>query len=204
MSPRRSAAAALETREEIVARAVAVASTDGLEGLTIGRLAGDLSMSKAGVIGHFGTKERLQLAALEEAIAIFTRDVWARVEGRSAGLERLLAACDAWVAHLQSGVFPGGCFLTAASTEFDGRAGPVRERVIAGLELWRAAIERDVRAAVKAGQLPAATDPAQVWFEWNALAMGLNQALQLFDDDDAPARARRAMRRALGVDAAAE
>jgi len=202
MSPRRSAAAALETREEIVARAVAVASTDGLEGLTIGRLAGDLSMSKAGVIGHFGTKERLQLAALEEAIAIFTREVWTPVAELPAGLERLLAICDAWIAHLQSGVFPGGCFLTAASMEFDGRAGPVRERVIAGFEQWRAAVERDVRAAVKAGQLPAATDPAQVWFELNALAIGLNQALQLLGDDDAPARARRAMRRAIGLGAA--
>jgi AcrR family transcriptional regulator len=199
MSPRRSAAAALETREEIVARAVAVASTDGLEGLTIGRLAGDLSMSKAGVIGRFGSKEQLQLAALEEAIAIFTRDVWAPAADFPAGLERLLAICDAWIAHLQSGVFPGGCFLTAASMEFDGRTGPVRERVIAGLEQWQAAIERDVRAAAKAGQLPASTDPAQVWFEWNALAIGLNQALQLFGDDSAPARARRAMRRAVGV-----
>jgi len=202
MSPRRSAAAALETREEIVARAVAVASTNGLEGLTIGRLAGDLSMSKAGVIGHFGTKERLQLAALEEAIAIFTREVWAPVADLPAGLERLLATCDAWIAHLQSGVFPGGCFLTAASMEFDGRAGPVRDRVIAGFEQWRAAVERDVRAAVKAGQLPAATEPAQVWFELNALAIGLNQALQLLGDEDAPARARRAMRRAIGVGAA--
>lgn len=203
MSPRRSAAAALETREEIVARAVAVASTDGLEGLTIGRLAGDLSMSKAGVIGHFGTKERLQLAALEEAIAIFTREVWAPVADRPPGLERLLATCDAWIAHLQSGVFPGGCFLTAASMEFDGRAGPVRERVIAGFEQWRAAVERDVRAAVKAGQLPRATDPAQVWFELNSLAIGLNQAIQLLGDEDAPARARRAMRRAIGVGVAA-
>ncbi|HST42838.1 MAG TPA: TetR/AcrR family transcriptional regulator [Conexibacter sp.] len=201
MSPRRSAAAARETREEIVARAVAVASTDGLEGLTIGRLAGDLSMSKAGLIGHFGSKERLQLAALEEAIAIFTREVWLPVADRPAGRERLLAICDAWVAHLQSGVFPGGCFLTAASMEFDGRSGPVRERVIAALELWRSVIEHDVRAAVAAGELPAATDPAQVWFECNALAIGLNQAIQLFGDAGAPARASRAMRRAIGVGA---
>jgi AcrR family transcriptional regulator len=202
MSPRRSAAAALETREEIVARAVAVASTDGLEGLTIGRLAGDLSMSKAGVIGHFGTKERLQLAALEAAIAIFTREVWLPVADRPPGLERLLAICDAWIAHLQSGVFPGGCFLTAASMEFDGRTGPVRDRVMTGFEQWRAVVERDVRLAVDVGQLPPATDPAQVWFECNALAIGLNQTLQLFGDAEAPARARRAMRRAIGVGAA--
>ena len=199
MSPRRSAAEAAETRETIVARAVAVASTDGLEGLTIGRLAGDLSMSKAGVIGHFGSKERLQLAALEGAIEIFTRTVWAPIAQRPAGRERLLAICDGWVAHLESGVFPGGCFLTAASTEFDGRRGPVRDRVAEALRLWRSVIEHDVRVAVEAGELDDAIEPAQVWFEWNALAMGLNQALQLFGDDTAPERARRAMRRAVGV-----
>lgn len=199
MSPRRSAAAARETRGEIVARAVAVASTDGLEGLTIGRLAGDLSMSKAGVIGHFGSKQQLQLAALEEAVAIFTREVWQPVAERPAGRERLLAISDAWIAHLQSGVFPGGCFLTAASMEFDGRDGPVRERVVAALKLWRAVIEHDVRSAVAAGELMQETDPAQVWFEWNALAVGLNQAIQLFGDAQAPARARCAMRRSLGL-----
>ncbi|MDO8184749.1 TetR family transcriptional regulator [Conexibacter sp. JD483] len=199
MSPRRSAAAALQTRGEIVARAVAVASTDGLEGLTIGRLAGDLSMSKAGVIGHFGSKQQLQLDALEEAIAIFTREVWLPIADRPAGRERLLAICEAWIAHLQSGVFPGGCFLTAASMEFDGRDGPVRDRVVAALELWRDVIEHDVRVALDAGDLAPDVDPAQVAFEWNALAVGLNQAIQLFGDPAAPARARRAMHRSLGL-----
>jgi len=201
MSPRRSAAAARETRGEIVARAVAVASTDGLEGLTIGRLATDLSMSKAGVIGHFGSKEGLQLAALEEAVAIFTREVWEPAAAAPPGRARLEAIRDAWIAHLQSGVFPGGCFLTAASMEFDGRDGPVREQVIAALNRWRAVIERDVRGAIDAGELPRELDPAQVWFEWNAAAVGLNQALQLFGDASAPERARRAMGRALGLPA---
>lgn len=199
MSPRRSAAAARETRGEIVARAVAVASTDGLEGLTIGRLASDLSMSKAGVIGHFGSKQQLQLAALEEAVAIFTREVWQPLAERPAGRERLLAISDAWIAHLRRGTFPGGCFLTAASMEFDGRGGPVRERVAAALNLWRSVIEHDVRAAVAAGELTAEIEPAQVWFEWNAAAVALNQALQLFGNDAAPARARRLMHRALGL-----
>lgn len=199
MSPRRSAADAQETREAIVARAVQIASTDGLEGVTIGRLAGELSMSKAGVFGGFGSKEQLQLAALAEAIAIFTRTVWVPHADRAPGLERLLALCDTWVAHLEEGVFPGGCFLTAAAAEFDGRPGPVREAVAAGLSRWRTVLEADVRAAVAAGELPAETDPAQVWFECNAIAMGLNQALQLFGDAGAPERARRAMRRAVGV-----
>jgi AcrR family transcriptional regulator len=188
--PRRSAAAALETRRAIVDRAVDVASVDGLDGLTIGRLAGELEMSKAGVIGHFGTKEKLQLAALERAIAIFRREVWQPAAGLDRGLERLRAIAEAWISYLERDVFPGGCFLTAASTEWDGRAGPVRDAVRQTLDLWRGVL---VDEAAHAGL----DDPEQVAFEMNAVAMALNQALQLHLDPKAPERARKAMGRLL-------
>ncbi len=132
-------------------------------------------------------------------MAIFTREVRLPLAELPAGRERLLAISEAWIAHLRSGTFPGGCFLTAASMEFDGRGGPVRERVAAALKLWRSVIEHDVRAAIAAGELASETDPEQVWFEWNAAAVALNQALQLFGDDAAPERARRLMRRSLGI-----
>src|SRR3712207_6256551 len=93
-------------------------------------------MSKAGVIGHFGSKEALQLAALEQAVAIFTREVWDRAASEERGLPRLRAIADAWVSYLQRDVFPGGCFLTAASCEWDGRDGPVRDRVVGTMDLW--------------------------------------------------------------------
>jgi AcrR family transcriptional regulator len=189
--PRRSAAAALATRRSIVDRAVDVASLDGLEGLTIGRLAGDLEMSKAGVIGHFGTKEALQLAALEQAIDVFTREVWAPAVDEQPGAARLLAIADAWVSYLERGVFPGGCFLTAASCEWDDREGPVRDRIAAALAQWHRTLAAEARVA------GLDDDPKQIAFEMNAIAMGLNQALQLNGDRDAPARARRAMRRML-------
>jgi AcrR family transcriptional regulator len=190
--PRRSAAAALETRRSIVDRAVDVASVEGLEGLTIGRLAGDLDMSKAGVIGHFGTKEKLQLAALERAVEIFRREVWEPAAGTDPGLARLRAIADAWISYLERGVFPGGCFLTAASTEWDGREGPVRDSVRSTLALWLGVLAAD---AARAGL----DDPGQVAFEMNAVAMGLNQALQLDLDPQAPERARRAMTRLLAA-----
>jgi len=117
--PRRSAADTARTHATIVDRAVHVASTDGLEGLTIGRLAGDLSMSKAGVIGHFGTKEELQLEALAEATARWRREVWGPVAGEEPGLPRLRAVARRWSEFLGDCPFPGGCFLTSASFEFD-------------------------------------------------------------------------------------
>src|SRR5437773_2265693 len=110
--PRRSMAEAARTHDAIIDRAVELASTDGLEGLTIGRLASDLRMSKAGVIGHFGSKEELQLATLEEAIARWTDLVWRPAEDQPPGLPRLQAIADAWSTFLGACPFPGGCFVS--------------------------------------------------------------------------------------------
>ena len=191
--PRRSVAEAQKTRESIVERAVDVASLEGLEGLTIGRLAGELEMSKAGVIGHFGSKEALQLAALEQAVAVFRHTVWDPAAAEEPGLPRLRAVAEAWISYLEGDVFPGGCFLTAASTEWDGRSGPVRDLVVGTLDLWHRVLAREAREA-------GFEDPKQVAFELNCVAMGLNQALQLQGDARAPDRARRAIARVLRPD----
>jgi AcrR family transcriptional regulator len=199
MSPRKSAAEARETRAAIVEHAIDVASLEGLEGLTIGRLAGDMRMSKAGVVGGFGSKEGLQLATLEGAIAVWRREVWDRVEHVEPGLPRLRAVCEAWVAYLDGDVFPGGCFLTAASFEFDGRSGPVRESIESAMDLWLRVLARDARTAVEAGDLPPGTDPEQVAFELNALAVGANQSRQLQGASDVRERTLAAMNRVLAA-----
>src|SRR3954447_12398264 len=97
--PRRSAIEAAGTRDAIIRRAADIASIEGLEGLTIGRLAADLEMSKAGVIGHFGSKEELQLATLDLAAAIFREQVWEPAADLEPGLERLLGILDAWTRY---------------------------------------------------------------------------------------------------------
>jgi AcrR family transcriptional regulator len=195
--PRRSQAEARETRAAIVDRAVELSSVEGLEGLTLGRLAGELRMSKSGVVGHFGSKERLQLTTLEAANEIFKREVWDRTEDAEPGLPRLLAICDAWISYLERRVFPGGCFMTAAACELDGRDGPLRDAVAEAMSRWYRALEHHVRVAVEAGDLPAGTDPREVALKLNAFAMAANQRLQLFQDHDAAETARRAMRAAL-------
>lgn len=200
MSPRRSASEALDTRRRIIGRAVDIASTQGLEGLTIGHLAEQLEMSKAGVVGHFGNKEQLQLATLQTAVDTFVREVWEPASTTPRGLPRLLAICDAWISYLAGDVFPGGCFLTSASCEFDGRPGPVRDAVADALERWRAALRSELVVAKRAGELLPGADPAQIAFTLGAIAMGANQAFQLHHDLGAAAHARAAMRTALGVD----
>jgi AcrR family transcriptional regulator len=199
MSPRHSNAAAAITREHIVREAVQRASREGLEALTIGTLAAELDMSKAGVIGPFGSKEALQLAAIEAGNETFRREVWEPAAPREPGLDRLTAICDAWLAHLGGGSFPGGCFITAAAAEFDGRPGPVRDAVDNTLTLWLRVLAREARTAVRLGELPADTDPRQVAFELNSIAMGVNQALQLRSDRQALTHGRRAMHRVLAL-----
>jgi AcrR family transcriptional regulator len=195
--PRNSAAEAARTRAAIVERAVEVASVEGLEGVTIGRLAHDLDMSKAGVVGGFGSKEALQLAALERATEIFRREVVDPGLAKHEGLPRLRAYGEAWVDYLRRDIFPGGCFLTSASSEFDGRAGPVRDAVVDALDLWRRALEREATIAIEAGDLPSDTDAADVAFAMLGVALALNQSRQLHRDERATKRARRLMARTL-------
>jgi AcrR family transcriptional regulator len=197
MSPRRSAAEAADTRTEIVERALRLGSVDGLEGLTIGRLADQVGMSKSGLIRHFGSKEALQLAALDAAVDLFRREIWDRAADAQPGLPRLRALCEAWISYLERDLLPGGCFLTAAAAEFDGRGGPVREATRRAWARWLRVLEGEARTAVEAGELPADGDPVQIAFELNGIGMALNNALQLHQDPDGRARARRAFERVL-------
>src|SRR3954452_11558528 len=108
--PRRSAAAVTASRDAVVSAAVRTASVDGLEGLTIGRLAGELEMSKSGLFGLFGSKQDLQLATLQAAFDHFLGEVWRPVASKPAGRERLLALCDRWLRYHERERMPGGCF----------------------------------------------------------------------------------------------
>lgn len=180
-----------------------LASAEGLEGLTIGRLAGELAMSKSGVLGHFGSKEELQLAVIDAAAEIFAREVADRARDAEPGLPKLLAMCRAWVSYLERRVFPGGCFFTAAAAEFDDRPGRVRETIAGLATVWNRDLYRQIRTAVAAGDLPADTDADQLAFEIEGVILSLNNALQLHRDQHAPARARRALARLLGYPVAA-
>lgn len=195
MSPRRSVADTRETRQRILDRSLAIASAEGLEGLTIGRVADELGMSKAGLLGHFGTKEGLQLAVVEEAAAVFSREVPERVKQAPSGLPHLRAVCEAWVSYLEREVLPGGCFFTAATTEFDGRSGRVRDALAGMNALWRRDLRIHIRRAMSFGELPEDTDVDQLIYEVVGIMLALNHFLQLEHDGLAPARARRALER---------
>ncbi|MFI6095374.1 TetR/AcrR family transcriptional regulator [Lentzea sp. NPDC051213] len=197
MSPRRSVAETRETRQRILDRSLEIASAEGLEGLTIGRLALEMGMSKAGVLGHFGTKESLQLAVVDQAAEVFEREVPRRVRQAPSGLPHLRAVCEAWVSYLERNVLPGGCFFTAATAEFDGRSGPVRDALAGMNALWRRDLRVHIRRAVNDGDLARDVDVDQLIYEVVGIMLALNHFLQLERDSAAPDRARRALDRLL-------
>lgn len=178
------------TREEILQVAVHIASAEGLEGLTIGRLADELRMSKSGLFAHFGSKEELQLAVIAKARDIFVREVVEPAYTRERGLARLLAMLDEWLAYVGRSVFRGGCFFMASAIEFDSRPGKVRDLISELSRSWLDAIEQEARYAQALGQLDSRIDPAQLAFELHALGHQANWYYNLFQDKQAFERAR--------------
>ena len=175
------------------------ASVEGLEGLTIGRLAEEVAMRKSTLFSLFGSKQELQLATLEAAIEHFVEGVWEPVSDRRPGRERLLALCDSWLCYHEREAMPGGCFMTTATVEFDARPGPLRDAVARTMRRWHGVLRREVKRAIDAGELPPETDAGDVAFELNALASAASFGFQLSRDPEVFRRARRSMRRVLAA-----
>lgn len=182
-----------QTRQAILQTAVNIASVEGLEGLSIGGLATTLGMSKSGLFAHFGSKEELQLATIEAAQAIFRAEVIKPAFAARSGIARLLALCEAWFSYGERKVFRGGCFFAAASLEFDGRPGAVRDRLAKIMQDWLKLLAALIRQAQALGELDATLEPEQLAFELHALFWGANWMLQLHDDTQALTRAKTAI-----------
>lgn len=181
------------TREGILRAAVNIASVEGLEGLTIGRLADELKMSKSGLFAHFGSKEDLQLATVGMARQIFVEYVVRPSLAEPPGMPRLWSLCDRWLGHVEDKIFPGGCFFTAASFEFDSRPGAVREAIVEAMTKWLDTLTRAVEEAKKARHIKSNIDAAQFAFEIYSMAMGAHWAFQLLDQKRAMLKARESI-----------
>lgn len=189
---RKSAEEASRTRERIVDAGVQHTSVNGLAGVSIGDLASALDMSKAGVVGPFGSQQQLQLAVIARAKEIFVAAVIHPGLKHEAGLPRLRACLRAWCRYLGDGTFPGGCFATAASSELDGRPGVLRDAVADLVVQWRDFLRDQIVTAQAAGQLTRRT-PNDLVTILNGIAMSANQEIQLLDDKSAARRAERLM-----------
>jgi AcrR family transcriptional regulator len=178
------------TREKILVAAAQLATVEGIDGLSIGRLADHIGLSKSGLYAHFGSKEELQLAAIATAEEIFANDVMKPALAQPPGLARLESLCESFLSHVGRRVFPGGCFFASVAAELDTRPGPVRDRVIESARGWLDSLTDSVEHAQENGELNAAVGPQQLAFELDAL-LAFGNSLFLLDADDALTRARR-------------
>ncbi|MER7461405.1 TetR/AcrR family transcriptional regulator [Streptomyces sp. NPDC097981] len=183
-----------QTRRTVLGRTMDIASTDGLEGLSLGKIATDLGLSKSGVFALFGSKEDLQLATVRAAAAVFAEHVVKPVREEPAGIVKVWRLCEQWIDYSAGRVFPGGCFFYSAAAEFDSRPGPVRDEIAKARTEWTRYMEQQLDEARLAGGFREGTDRAdvpQLAFEIIALMELANAGSVLHDDPTTYERAGR-------------
>ncbi|MFD9945427.1 TetR/AcrR family transcriptional regulator [Nonomuraea sp. NPDC059023] len=181
------------SREAILERTVALASVDGLSGLTLGRLAEESGMSKSGFFAHWRDKEQLQLDAVDWAARQWVDHIVRPAMRAPAGVRRLFAMHEARLRFYEDGVLPGGCFFFVAQAEFDDRPGKVRDRVAKAMADWLKAVRAMVEEAVTLGELGDDTDPGRLAFEINALGEATVVHARLIDPAEAYSYSRAAV-----------
>jgi AcrR family transcriptional regulator len=181
-----------DTRQAILDRAMVLASTVGLEGLSIGGLADALSLSKSGVFAHFRSKEALQAQLIEHAAAQFSEKVVLPALKAPRGEPRVRAVFEHWLRWPKVSDLPGGCFFIAASTELDDRPGPARDALVRHQKDWLDVMANVVRTAVHEGHFRESVDPEQVAFEVYGIMLVCHQYARLLGDAKAGKRARLA------------
>ena len=185
------------TRQLVLRRTVDIASVEGLEALSVGRLATELQLSKSGVFALFGSKQELQLATVREAGRIFTESVIRPAREVPEGIARVWRLCELWLEYSRGRVFPGGCFFYGVIAEFDARSGPVHDAVVRAQRGWTTLVERTIDEARMAGELRADADVPQLAFEIVALMETANVLSVLHDEETASRRARVGITRRL-------
>jgi AcrR family transcriptional regulator len=185
------------THAAILEKAVQVASVEGIHGMSVGRLAEELRVSKSGLYAHFGSKAQLQIETIEAALEIFEREVMLPALAAADGLAQLEVMLDAFFSYVERDVFPGGCFFAGLLAEEDARPGPIHDLV--------ESLERDtvdgIAAMVVAGQsrgeVAADVEADQLAYEIYAFMELANFHFVLFRDRRVLERGRRAADRAL-------
>jgi AcrR family transcriptional regulator len=184
-------------RDTILREAARLVTIEGIEGLSIARLAAAVGLSKSGLFAHFRSKEELQLATIETADQIFRSEVITPALEAPAGIARLQALCEEFLAHLERGVFPGGCFFASVAAEIDTHPGPVRDRALELVAEWFAQLETAAREAQAEGSVSPDEDPTQIAFELDAYVLLANAEYVASGDTAALDRARQAIARLL-------
>ena len=185
------------SRRAILDTAAKLATVEGIEGLSLSRLADEVGMSKSGTFAHFGSKEELQLATIERANEIFDELVLEPAHRAPDGLARLRALADDYLRYVEADTFPGGCFFASVLSEVDMRPGPVRDELGLFMSMWLGELESAVRDAQREGGIDRSEDPAQLVFEIEAAILLANFQYVVTRTSEPIERARRAVARRL-------
>jgi AcrR family transcriptional regulator len=182
------------TRAAILDVALALASRDGLEGLTIGVLADRMNMSKSGVFAHFGSREDLQMEVIKLYHRRFEQEVFYPSVMEPRGLPRLIAMFERWVKRVSVEI-ASGCIYISGAVEYDDRPGPIREQLVSMVQAWQHALLRAARQAIDCGHLKSDTDEQQLVYEMYGLILALHHDARFLRIPGAIERARRGFER---------
>ncbi len=184
-----------DTHATLLAAALSFASEEGLSGITIGRLAAKVGMSKSGLFAHFSSKENLQVEILKSAIDRFVVQVVTPALKAKRGEPRVVALFEHWLAWKD--MLPGGCIFAVASVELDDKPGLARDVLVASQKDWIETVATAARIAIKEGHFRKDLDVEQFAHEVYCLGFGELQVARLIRDPKAGVRARAALERLL-------
>jgi AcrR family transcriptional regulator len=196
-TPRRSRSDGERSRAAILREAARLATVEGLDGLSLARLADAVGMSKSGLFAHFGSKEDLQIEVLRAAARRFEEFVWRPAIKVARGEPRLRKVLERWLLWVNEPSMPGGCIFVAAAAELDDKDGRPREFLVGEQRKLCTAIAKAARLAVEEGHFRRDLDCDQLAFDAYSLVLGYNFQRRLLRDPKAEARARRAIDRLL-------
>jgi len=197
--PRKLRSDGARSRNAILREATQLATVEGIDGLSIGRLAEAVGMSKSGLFAHFGSKEELQLATIDAASEVYNEVVVAPALSTPTAGERLRQLPENFLRHLEDDVFPGGCFFASVAAEMDTHPGPVRDRAVQFTQAWFGLLVQTVQDAQAEGAIDSAEDPAQLAFELNAYLLLANAQFVATGEALPLERARSALDRRLAA-----
>ena len=193
-----------KSRERALEAAIRLAAIEGLERLSLSRLAEAAGLSKSGLFGLFGSKEELQFAIIDKAREVFMRDVVLPGLAVPEGAPRLRALCEGYLDHIALREWPSGCFFASVASEVGGRPGPIRDRVAVEQKQWASLLRQSATRAAELGQLRSEDPPEQLAFELGAMLTGADIAYLLHRDAEILARVRSALQARLGEGGSSE
>jgi AcrR family transcriptional regulator len=141
------------TREALLGAAARVYARRGFDGATLDEVAEEAGFTKGAVYDHFGSKEKLLLALLDEHLSEQIAEQRSLFDPSKATSDRPRAGADRWMQALEDD--PDAFRLFVEVWVQAQRNEELRSRVVAGMDSWRATFTEFATARTENGRLEA-------------------------------------------------